>query len=69
MNWILCKERMPDSPRPVLVYNAYGDMRILMWNDKGWHDSANYGYVSDLITHWAELEPPEGVQTRGSPRA
>ena len=66
VDWVLCKERMPDSPLYVWVnppLTADGEIPIPV---ASWH-SGRYGqwWVDDLplgcagITHWAKIDRPE----------
>lgn len=66
MNWIACKDKMPEYGETVLAYQANEDMEIVMaelWGDEYWRwysyeDRSTNKSSRNWFTHWQPLPAP-----------
>jgi hypothetical protein len=63
MEWISCKEQLPEDTRTVLawtVYRACQEHNCVFFNGKHWYSEETDEILDCKVTHWMPLpEPPK----------
>ncbi len=59
MNWIKCSDRLPTETKDYLTWNGDYYVEQFVVSSKYWQTDST---ELDPVTHWAEINPPEGEE-------